>query len=158
MIEPNGKWSRTSGNDPSLPQMSYGRASSAGSEDLVEIQDMPRITSVKSEVNHEPNFIRTPPVSSREHSSSSAPSTISNNKRAASQVVDLTLSSEDDEEPPRAAKRQITHKSSSVLPRISGMENVPIRSNGINGISGASRQQTSNPFGITPPFQARDPL
>ncbi len=153
-IEPNGHWSQTAGNDPSPPRTSNDHASSDGDEDLVEIQDMPRVASVKSEATREPGLMRTPPISSREQSSSSAPPPTSNNKRPVSQVVDLTLSSDEDEEPPRAAKRQVTHKSSSALPRFPGLENVPLRPNGITAVSaGSSRQQTSNPFGHPPPYE-----
>lgn len=155
-IEPNGKWLQTSGNDPSPPRTSNGRASSDGDDDLVEINDMPRVASVKTETTREPGLMRTPPTSStsREQSTSSALPPLSNNKRPASQVVDLTLSSDEDEEPPRAAKRQASHRSSAGLARFPSMENVPIRSNGVNGINGGvSRQQTSTPFGDTlPPY------
>jgi len=151
-IEPNGKWSQTSGNDPSPPRTSNGRASSDGDEDLVEIDDMPRVASVKTEIAREPGLMRTPPFSSREQSTSSAPPPPSNNKRPASQVVDLTLSSDEDEGPIRPAKRQVSHKSSSGLSRFPGLENVPLRPNAVNGASGGiSRQQTSNPFGYGQP-------
>lgn len=147
-IEPNGHWLQTSGNDPSPPRTSNGRASSDDDDDLVEINDMPRVASVKTEVTREPGLMQTPPISStsREQSSSSAPPPHPlTNKRPASQVVDLTLSSDEDEEPPRAAKRQLTHRLSTGLARIPSTENVPLLPDG--AIGGVSRQQTSNPFG-----------
>ncbi|KAL9075095.1 MAG: hypothetical protein Q9161_001780 [Pseudevernia consocians] len=144
-IEPNGTWSQTAGGAPS-PRTSNGRTSSDGEEDLVEIRDLPRLTSVKTEVSREPGFMRTPPISSREQSTSSAPlPPSSSNKRSAGQVVDLTLSSDEDDDPPRGPKRQqLVHKSSSGPARLPGLGNVPLRTHGANG--GVPRQPSSNPF------------
>ncbi|CAF9943477.1 MAG: SUMO ligase siz1 [Alectoria fallacina] len=143
-IEPNGRWSQTTGCSPS-PRTSNGRNSNDGEEDLVEIRDLPRLASVKLEVSREPGFMRTPPISSREQSTSSAPLPPSSIKRSAGQVVDLTLSSDEDEDPPRGPKRQqLVHKSSSSLARLPGLEKVPLRTNGANG--GMARQPSSNPF------------
>lgn len=138
-IEPDGKWSQTSNKVPSPPRTSNGRASSDGEEDLVEIRDVPRLASVKSEITLEPGLMRTPPISSREPSTSSAlPSApISGSKRSAGQVVDLTLSSDEDEEPPRAAK---VLKPSNNLPKLPSMSDVPLRPNE------TPRQNSSNPF------------
>lgn len=106
---------------------------------------MPRLASVKTEFNREPGLMGTPPISSREQSTSSAaPPNQSSNKRSVGQVVDLTLSSDEDDEPPRPAKRLLVHKSSSGIPKFPGLENVPLRQNGVN--SGAPRSQASNPF------------
>lgn len=140
-IEPNGTWSQTAGGAPS-PRTSNGRTSSDGEEELVEIRDLPRFTSVKAEVFREPGLMRTPPISSREQSTSSAPMPSSSNKRNAGQVVDLTISSDEDDDPPRAPKRQqLVHKSSSGLARIPGLENVSLRANG-----SMPRHPASNPF------------
>ena len=143
-IEPNGTWSQTAGGAPS-PRTSNGRTSSDGEEDLVEIRDLPRLASVKTEVSREPGLMRTPPISSREHSTSSAPLPPPSNKRSAGQVVDLTLSSDEDDDPPRGPKRQqLVHKSSSGFGKLPGLEKVPLRTNGENG--GVPRQPSSNPF------------
>lgn len=128
------------------PKTGYGRTSSDGEEDLVEIRDLPRLASVKTEASREPGLMRTPPISSREQSTSSAPLLpSSSNKRSAGQVVDLTLSSDEDDDPPRGPKRQqLVHKCSSGLARLPALENVPLRTNGANG--GILRQPSSNPF------------
>ncbi len=111
----------------------------------MEIRDLPRLASVKTEVSREPGLMRTPPISSREESASSAPLQPSNNKRSAGQVVDLTLTSDEDDDPPRGPKRQqIVHKSSNGVTRLPGLDNVPLRTNGANGI--IPRQLSSNPF------------
>lgn len=122
-IEPNGKWLQTSDSGSSPRGTTNGRASSDGEEELVEI---PRMTSVKSELARDQGLMRTPPVSSREQSTSSAlpPAQTSSNKRSAGQVVDLTFSSDEDEEPPRAAK---LHKSSADFPKLSDLGDVPLR-------------------------------
>ena len=145
-IEPNGTWLQTVGNVPSPPGTSNGHASTDGEEELVEIKDVSRLASVKSEVTREPGLMRTPPVSSREQSTSSAvppPVSTSSNKRPASQVVDLTFSSDEDDDPPRAAK---IPKPSSHLPKLP-LDNVPLRPNGV------SRQHSSNTFNT--PSQTR---
>ena len=136
VIEPNGRWSQTTGSAPSPPRTN-GRTSSDGEDDLVEIQDMPRLASVKREVTHEPGLIRTPPTSSREQSSSSAAAPIpTSSKRSLGPVVDLTLSSDEDDDPPRLSKRQMIHKPLSGLLKSTTVENIPIRPNEINGEAG----------------------
>lgn len=147
-IEPNGKWTQTTGNTPPPPRSSNRRLSSGGEEDLVEIRDISRLASVKSEIAREPGLMRTPPISSREQSISSTrtPAPTSGTKRTAGQVVDLTLSSDEDEEPPRAAK---LHKSTNNLPKLSSMEKMPLRPNG------ALRLNSANPFN-TPNYAPKD--
>ena len=143
-IEPDGTWSQTGGCPPS-PKTSNGRTSSDAEEDLVEIRDLPRLASVKTEVSREPGLMRTPPISSREQSTSSAPMPPASNKRSTGQVVDLTLSSDEDDDPPRGPKRQqLVHRSSSGLARLSSLDNVSLRTNGANG--GIPRQPSLNPF------------
>ena len=143
-IEPDGTWSQTGGCPPS-PKTSKARTNSDAEEDLVEIRDLPRLASVKTEVSREPGLMRTPPISSREQSTSSAPLPPASNKRSAGQVVDLTLSSDEDDDPPRGPKRQqLVHKSSSGLARFPGLDNVSLRTNGANG--GVPRQPSLNPF------------
>ncbi|KAI4173468.1 MAG: hypothetical protein LQ346_008421 [Caloplaca aetnensis] len=92
-VGPDGKWSCITEGDAS-PQQS--RDSSEDDEDLVEIKDTSRITTVKTETNGAFNLMRTPPASSREQSSSSVPPASSGAKRSVSAVIDLT--SDDDEE------------------------------------------------------------
>lgn len=137
-IEPNGNWLQTSDNASSSKRTTNGHASSDGEEDLVEI---PRMTSVKSELTRDQGSMRTPPVSSREQSTSSAlpPAQTSSSKRSAGQVVDLTFSSDEDEEPPRAAK---LHKSSADFPKLSHIGDVPLRP------SGMPRTNSSNSFNM----------
>lgn len=143
-IEPNGTWAQTAGVTAS-PRISNGRTSSDGEEDLVEIRDLPRLTSVKTEVSREPGLMRTPPISSREQSTSSAPLPPSSNKRSAGQVVDLTLSSDEDDDPPKGPKRQqLLHKSSSGLTRLPALANMPLKTHGTDG--GIPRQPSLNPF------------
>ena len=143
-IEPNGTWSQTAGGALS-PRTSNEQTSSDGEEDLVEIRDLPRFASVKTEVSREPGLMRTPPISSREQSTASAPLPPPSNKRSAGQVVDLTLSSDEDDDPPRGPKRQqLVHKSSIGLATLPSLENVPLRTNG--GIAGIPKQQSSNTF------------
>ena len=153
VIEPNGKWSQTTGSAPSPPRTN-GRTSSDGEDDLVEIQDMPRLAPVKREATHEPGPMRTPPISSREQSFSSAVAPIpSNNNRSSGPIVDLTLSSDDEDEPPRPAKRQMIQRPSSSLSRPSAINNMPIRPNGVNGE--VPRTSSSNPF-APPSYAAKE--
>ena len=107
-IEPNGKWS------PVVPEGNAGHKRAASSdgqnddEDLVEIQEPPRLSEIR---NHSvwtpPTMSRTPPHSSREPSINSS-TTRSSAKRPVSAVIDLTNSS-DEEEPPRPPKRHSAH-------------------------------------------------
>ena len=149
IIEPNGMWSQTA-RGASSPRTSNGRTSSDGEEDFVEIRDLPRLASVKTEVSREPGLMQTPPISSREPSTSAAPWPPSCSKRSAGQVVDLTQSSDDDDEPPRAPKRQqLVHRPTGGHTRLVSLDSVPLRKNGING--GAPRQPSSNPFASSNP-------
>ena len=121
-IEPNGRWSPVLPGEASNQNRGSGqRDSSSDEEDLVEIADPPRLTSIKSEAApFSPNSMaRTPPASSREQSIGSAPVS-SGAKRSISQVIDLVSS--DDEDPVRGPKRQVTQPdlsriSSSIGPR-----------------------------------------
>ena len=143
-IEPNGKWCQTSGSDPP-PRTAKKQRSCNDDEDLIEIDNMPRLASVKSEATHEYGSIRTPPTSSREASSPLAqPLSKHNKKRPAGQVVDLTLSSDEDDESPRGSKRQVKHKSSIGLSKFTGSENMPLRPNVLNGE--VPRQHPANLF------------
>ena len=152
-IEPDGKWFHTPGGAPS-PLRTNGRTSSDGEDDLVEIRDMPRLASVKTEFTRELGLMSTPPISSREQSTSSAaPPNQSSNKRSVGQIVDLTLSSDEDDEPQRPVKRPLIHKSSSGIPKFPGLENDPVKQNGVNG--GAPRSQSSNPF-APPSYSPKD--
>ena len=147
VIEPDGKWAQTTGSAPSPPRTN-GRTSSDGEDDLVEIQDMPRLAPVKKEVTNEPGLMRTPPISSREQSFSSAAAPIpASSKRSSGPIVDLTLSSDEEDEPPRPAKRQMTHRPSSGLPRLSSIDSIPIRPNGV--------EMPRNPF-APPSYVAKE--
>ena len=150
-IEPTGNWFQTLGSAPSPAPTSNERANSDGEEEIVEIRDISRLTSVKNESTGDSGLMRTPPVSSREQSILSAPPTsTSGNKRSAGQVVDLTVSSDEDDEPPRVSKLQRSSTNSS---RILGIENVPVRPNG------GARQHSSNPFNMTShPPKINNPL
>ncbi|KAL8896127.1 MAG: hypothetical protein Q9207_007862 [Kuettlingeria erythrocarpa] len=102
-VGPDGKWSCIAEGDAS-PQQSHD--SSEEDEDLVEIKDTPRITTVKTETNSAFNLMRTPPASSREQSSSSVPPASSGAKRSVSAVIDLT-SDDDEEGDQRPSKRPV---------------------------------------------------
>lgn len=159
-IEPNGHWSQALGAAPS-PTLTNGHTRSDWDDDLVEIQDLPRVASVKTEITREPGLMRTPPISSREQSASSLTLPLSNKKRSVGHIVDLTLSSDEDDEPPRGPKRQIIHKSSSGFPKIPSLESVPLRTNVDVASSGFPRQQqSSNSFAssdTTPKEYGRPP-
>ena len=143
-IEPNGTWCQA-GVCPPSPKTSNGRTSSDGEDDLVEIRDLQRLASVKTEVSREPGLLRTPPISSREQSIVSAQLPPSSNKRSAGQVVDLTQSSDEDDALPRGPKRQqLVHKLSSGLARLPSLDNVPLRTNGAGG--SIPQQLSLNPF------------
>jgi len=144
-IEPNGKWSTTTGVG-NTPRPSNGQRSSSDDEDLIEIQEPPQVTSVKREVSRDAGMISTPPISSREPSTSSGLATHSSNKRPASQVVDLTFSSDEDDEPIRAPKRQNTQKMPNGLSSLPITENTPFGPNVV--LPGIPKQNSypSNPF------------
>ena len=153
VIEPNGKWAQTTSSAPSPPRTN-GRTSSDGEDDLVEIQDMPRLAPVKKEATNEPGLMRTPPISSREQSFSSVAAPIpASNKRSSGPIVDLILSSDEEDDPPRPAKRQMTHRPSSGLSRLSSIDNMPVRLNGVNGE--IPRTSSSNPF-APPSYAAKE--
>ena len=144
-IEPTGKWS-TKTEAQSSPKTSNRDASSDADDDLIEIQEVPRVSSIKTEGPHEPNMLRTPPFSSREPSTSSGPQASVSNKRPAPQIVDLTLSSDEDDEPIRAPKRQNTSGQSHEFPDTSTVNQMPIRSNGVLPTASYQPSQPSNPF------------
>ena len=144
-IEPTGKWS-TITDSQSSPITNNRDASSEADDDLIEIQEPPRISSIKAEGSHEPSMLRTPPVSSREPSTSSGPQPSGSNKRPAAQVVDLTLSSDEDDEPIRAPKRQNTSGQSHEFPDTSSVNQMPIRSHGTIPTASHQHTQPSNPF------------
>lgn len=113
-IEPSGIWSQTSELDASMKR-NGDQMSSGDDDDLVELKDMPRIATVKSEFTHLPGTVaRTPPGSSREQSAASTIAPSGNGKRSHGQVIEISSEDEDDEyadEPLRGPKRQITHSS-----------------------------------------------
>ena len=125
-IEPDGRWSIKSDAKSSGPP-SNGHASSDDDNDLVEIQEAPRIASIKTETSHEFGMLRTPPTSSREPSASSGAQFSGSRKRAATQVVDLTLSDEDDDV--RLPKRQNNTGCPNGNPGSNGFAQMPLRAN-----------------------------
>ena len=136
-IEPDGKWSEVVQKE-SVGRSNGAHSSSDEDDDLIEIQDMPRVSAIKDEALLTPSSMaRTPPHSSREQSfSSAAPRSISS-KRPMSQVIDLTFSSDEEDQPSRGPKRQTTQPTSTGYLHSyisSGMlsENTPPRPNGIN--------------------------
>ncbi|KAL8972855.1 MAG: hypothetical protein Q9183_000330 [Haloplaca sp. 2 TL-2023] len=100
-VEPDGKWSQITDGDE-LPSGDHD-SSDDDDADLVEIRDPPRVAAVKHEMNGA-GLMRTPPVSSREHSSSSVPPQSVGSKRSASAIIDL-ISDDEDEEIRRPPKR-----------------------------------------------------
>jgi E3 SUMO-protein ligase PIAS1 len=110
-VEPDGTWSQIAQKE--IPGRSNGAHSSDDDDDLVEIQNMPRLTAIKDEALPTPtSMARTPPYSSREPSASSAAPRSIGSKR---QVIDLTFSSDEEDQTPRDPKRQMTQASSSTL-------------------------------------------
>ena len=136
-VEPDGRWSRISQTD--APSNQGGARSSSDDEDLVEIQDLPRVAAVKNEATlSSASMTRTPPYPSREQSEASIPSRPTTGKRPHGQTIDLTISSDEDEEPIRPPKRQSTQNSLNGHPSLrsvplSGIETPPSR--GPNGYS-----------------------
>ncbi|MCJ1248326.1 SUMO ligase siz1 [Trapelia coarctata] len=113
-IEPDGSWSQVLQNETS------GRKGTNPSDDedddLVEIQNMPRLTAIKDEAFPTPtSMARTPPYSSREQSSSSAAPRSNAGKRPISQIIDLTFSSDEEDQGHRPPKRQATQGISTGL-------------------------------------------
>ena len=100
-VEPNGSWQQLLPADGLLHRNGPGGAqSSEDDDDLIEIQDKPRLAAIKDEVSSTfVSMTRTPPYSSRESSSS---------KRPIGQVIDLTLVDSDDDQAPKGTKRHHT--------------------------------------------------
>ena len=130
-VEPDGRWSQVARAE-SPPRSNGKNASSDDDDDLVEIQEVPRVAAVKDESTRlYPSMTQTPPYSSREQSTASAAPRTNTGKRPASQTIDLTLSSDEDELPIRAPKRQMTGYSSTLpginsLPNGNSISNLPV--------------------------------
>jgi len=113
-VEPDGTWSQVLQNESS--GRNGTNSSDEEDDDLVEIQNMPRLTAIKDEAFPTPtSMARTPPYSSREQSSSSAAPRSITGKRPISQVIDLTFSSDEEDQGHRAPKRPATNASSTGL-------------------------------------------
>ena len=96
-ISPTGEWSTQ--KEPTPPRRNGNAVAADDSDDdLVELPPDYRVTSIKREAAHTPNYLSTPPMPSREPSTAPRSGT-----KRTSEVVDLTLS--DDDEPPRPAKK-----------------------------------------------------
>ena len=151
-IEPDGKWSRITQEDV-MPRANDTCSGSEEEDDLVEIQDMPRVATVKHESTPTiGSMTRTPPHSSREQSTSSAVAPRSaNGKRPIGQVIDLTFSSDEDDQPLRAPapKRQHTQSSSNSL---SSIQSTPLT----NFVNQAQRPNGLS-FGLPRPTPRRTP-
>ena len=129
-IEPDGRWS-TRSNAKSPRRSTNGHRSSDDEDDLVEIQEVPRIASIKTEASHESGMLRTPPTSSREPSTSSGAQSSGSRKRPVAQVVDLTLSDEDeDEDEVRLSKRRSNTGPPQDRPGSNGFAQMPTRAPG----------------------------
>ena len=118
-IEPNGSWSQITSTDGTSNSNDRGGSDSSDDEDddLIEIQDMPRLAAIKDEAApFQPSMTRTPPYSSREQSTGSIAPRSSNAKRTIGQVIDLTFSSDEEDQPPRGPKRQISQREPINLP------------------------------------------
>ena len=143
IIEPNGSWRQVSPTDGLSHQRSNrGAQSSEDDDDLIEIQDMPRVAAVKDEVPSTfASMTRTPPYSSRESSSS---------KRPIGQVIDLTLGESDEEQAPKGTKRLHTSYTE--------MSNSPHPSTISGSYPDASLPRSSSmSFGLPKPSPARPP-
>ena len=112
-IEPDGKWSQTSGIESSSKN-SHDQPN-IGDKELVEIKDVPQITAAKTKVGLSASPANEQIVSAPTPSSASS-------KRSIGQVIDLTFSSDEDDEPPRAPKRQLTNSSLIGLSTLPGSE------------------------------------
>lgn len=133
-VEPDGRWSQVTQKE--TPGRNGGHSSDEEDDDLVEIQNMPRLTAIKDEAFPTPtSMARTPPYSSREQSSSSAAPRSNTSKRPISQVIDLTFSSDEEDRGQRAPKRQATGSSSTGLPNSYTSSGTPI-GNSLPGLSG----------------------
>jgi len=114
-VEPDGRWSQVTQKE--TPRRNGGHSSDDEDDDLVEIQNMPRLTAIKDEAFPTPtSMARTPPYSSREQSFSSAAPRSHTSKRPISQVIDLTFSSDEEDQGQQAPKRQAMGSSSAGLP------------------------------------------
>ena len=144
-IEPDGKWS-TRSNAKSPRRSTNGHRSSDDEDDLVEIQEVPRIASIKTEASHESGMLRTPPTSSREPSTSSGAHSSGSRKRPVAQVVDLTLSDEDEDEV-RLPKRRNNTGPPHEPPGLNGFAQMPTRahesSSGLPAVFPNSQPSTS---------------
>ena len=124
-IEPDGNWSRITQKE--TPGRTNGAQSSDDDDDLVEIQNIPRLNAIKDEAFPTPtSMARTPPYSSREQSLGSGVPRPNSNKRPIAQVIDLTFSSDDEDQPPRVAKRQNTQLASNDLINAYNTSGTPI--------------------------------
>lgn len=151
-IEPNGLWLQVSPNEgSSYPQGRSGaRSESDEDDDLIEIQDMPRLAAIKDEAVFTPaSMTRTPPYSSREQSTASAAPRSNNGKRPIGQVIDLTFSSDEDVQPLRAPKRQSSQTEPPVMPHS--------YSASTNGSGTLSSQLNGTSFGLPKLTSARPP-
>ena len=151
-IEPNGLWSQVSPNEGSShPQGRSGAYSESDEDDeLIEIQDMPRLAAIKDEAVFTPaSMTRTPPYSSREQSAASAAPRSINGKRPIGQVIDLTFSSDDEDQPLRAPKRQSSQTEPPVI-----RHSYSASTNGSGTLSG---QVNGTSFGLPKLTPARPP-
>lgn len=122
-VEPDGTWSQIAQKE--IPGQPNGTQSSDDDDDLVEIQNMPRLAAIKDEALPTPtSMARTPPYSSREPSSSSAAPRSISSKR---QVIDLTFSSDEEDQTPRDPKRQMTQASSTTFFNSYSTSGMPMR-------------------------------
>lgn len=106
-IEPNGDWSRIAQGDQTSG--TSGPTDSEDDEDLIEIQDLSRVATIKGEAGQFQPLVSGTPLaySPRNQSTSSTmPRSSSHAKRPIDQVIDLTFSSDDDDDP--VSKRPAT--------------------------------------------------
>ncbi|KAI4117818.1 MAG: hypothetical protein LQ345_002022 [Seirophora villosa] len=165
MVGRDGKWSHIAEGDLSP---GGSRASSEDDDDLVEIKDPPRLSSVKNVTNNSLSFMRTPPASSREQSSSSVPPPSTGVKRSSSAVIDLT-SDDDDEDHWRSSKRPTMplypanlsyDQSKNIRPSSGAVSSAPSRSYMTNPLSKPEYVQGVNQMSFEtplPPYNASDP-
>ena len=151
-IEPNGLWSQVSPNEGSSNPKGRSGAHSESDEDddLIEIQDMPRLAAIKDEAVFTPaSMTRTSPYSSREQSTASAAPRSVNGKRPIGQVIDLTFSSDEEDQPLRAPKRQSSQTEPRVMPHS--------YSTSMNGLGALSGRLNGTSFDLPKPTPARPP-
>ena len=142
-VEPNGSWQQLLPADGLLHRNGPGGAqSSEDDDDLIEIQDKPRLAAIKDEVSSTfASMTRTPPYSSRESSSS---------KRPIGQVIDLTLIDSDDDQAPKGNKRHHTAYTDMTNPAH------PYVTSGSNPEPSIPRSSSMS-FGLPKPNPARPP-